>query len=88
MFVFVGVTIVVNEYHHPKGRKGFICFTLSHSFHHHWKSGHKLKQGLSLEAGTDAKAMKEFCLLICLLIETYHTFLQKLGLDTKGCPHS
>lgn len=95
MFVFVGVTIVVNKYHHPKegkmfiwGRKGFIWFKLSHRFRHYCKSGHKLKQGLSLEVGTDPEAMKGFCLLICLLIVTYHTFIQKLGLDTKGCPHS
>ena len=45
--------------------KGLFCLG-SHIIVHHWrKSGQELKQGRNLEAGADAEAMEECCLLVC-----------------------
>jgi hypothetical protein len=56
--VLVRVTIAVMK--HPKlGRRGFIWLTLP--YHHHSKSG----QDRNLEAGSDAEAMEECCLVAC-----------------------
>jgi hypothetical protein len=47
------------------GRKGFTQFTL-HIIVYHWrKSGQEIQAELNLEAGTDAAAMQECCLLAC-----------------------
>ena len=39
------------------------------------KSGQEFKQGKKLEAGGDAEAMEEYCLLVCSLRLTLPTFL-------------
>jgi hypothetical protein len=45
--------------------KGLFSLHFHNSVQYGRKSGQELKQGRNLEAGADAEAMKEYCLLAC-----------------------
>jgi hypothetical protein len=64
----VKVFVAVKKYHDQKASWGGKCLFSLHfhiGVHHQRKSGQALKQGRNLEAGADAEAMEECCLLTC-----------------------
>jgi hypothetical protein len=66
----VRVSVAAMKYHDHKrklGRKGFIHLMLPHHSSSPKKVRQELKLGWNLEAGADAEAMEECCLLTCSL---------------------
>jgi hypothetical protein len=62
------VSVAVMEHHDPKqlGKEGVLFLLYSHiTVYYPRKSGQELKQVKNLEAGADAEAMEECCLLAC-----------------------
>jgi hypothetical protein len=62
-----GLYLCIKHYDHEAscGGKGLFSLHFHIAVHHQRKSGQELTQGRNLEAGADAEAMEECCLLDC-----------------------
>jgi hypothetical protein len=61
------------------GRKGFVLLTLLEHSSSLKETGQELKKGRNLEAGTDAEAIVECCLLACsAYIELFSAYIAQL----------
>lgn len=76
--VSVGVSIVVTKLNHQNegwGEKGLHGLHFHIADHYIRNLGQELNQGTNLEAGANAEALEECCLLTCFLLFAQPTFL-------------
>ena len=66
------------------GGKGFFSSYFHITVHHRRKSEQKLQQSRNLEAGADAEATEECCLLACSPMACSTCFIIKLGTTSPG----
>ena len=84
--ILVRVTNAVKEHHDQSnpGSKGFIQRTLPHHCLPLQEVRAGLKQGSDPEAGADAEATEESCLLACFSSHAQPAFLWNLGHSAQG----